>query len=563
MKQFQRIISIAAVLCLLLCMIPSAAAEESGEDYFKDRTWDDVVADLFAKYEIYHDRVTLGYYNTVTGEEHFYQPDKYMIGASIYKVPLNMAYAEKIHNGEFDWDTPMPDYPYEYMMRESIINSNNDMSGVLMFKLGGSYYGFLDYIAQYLGVDTSNVDPQYYNERYTARQYVTCLKTLYNESERFPRIIDTMKEAEPNNYFAATEKRYEIAHKYGYWQQDYMLHMNDVGIVYTDDPIIIVMFTAGVANAYGLMADYCTLMCDYTNYHREQRMKAEAEAEAEAQRIAAEAEAAAKKALEEKSLVPQEMESAAESLAENSASKKSAKALSISPLLVFVGIVIAAFLALVAVIRYSRKYKMNIVWGSIAVAISTVAALLCLLAGSAGIIIARPTGDPQQSVTAFFDAVSAGDYSTANSYLSGYSSLGLENVPADSVSEAAYAALRKSYSYGLFGQCSVNKLSACQQVQFSYLDLTAMQPEVQEQTKVKLEEIVMARPKAEIYDENNKYLPNVTQEAYAAAVNEVLKSAEEYYVTTGLQLDLKYEDGRWLIVPSQALLKALIGGTIK
>lgn len=556
MKQFRRIISLAAVMCLLFVMMPQASALDTSGDYFKDRSWDDVVADLFAEYSIDHDRITLGYYNTVTGEEHFYQPDKYMIGASIYKVPLNMAYAEKIYNGEMDWDTPMPYYTYEEMMRASIIDSNNELSGLLMFNLGGTYRGFLNYIAQYLGVDTENVDPQYYNERYTARQYVTCLKTLYENQERFPKIIDTMKEAEPNNYFARDEDRYEIAHKYGYWPDDWMLHMNDVGIVYTDDPIIIVMFTAGEPNAYELMADYCTIMCDYTNYHRAERLAAEAAAEAEAQRIAEEAAEAAKQLLESTPLVPTIVEPAEETESEQPRPK-----LGISSLLVFLAIVIGTALALVAVIRCSRKHKMNVLWGSLAVAISALAALLCLLASSVGILIAKPEGDPQRSVTGFFDSLEAGDYDAAYSHLSTYSSLGLENTPADSVGKIIYNALKESYSYELYGQCSVDKLSASQQLQFTYLDLTAMQADVQTALMQKLEEIVMARPKAEVYDENNKYLPEVTEEAYAAAVEEVLKSARKYYATTGIQLQLEYEDGRWLVVPSQSLLKALIGST--
>lgn len=552
MKQFRRFLSLAAALCLLLVMAPGASALETSDEYFKDRSWDDVVADLFAEYGIDHDRITLGYYNTVTGEEHFYQPDKYMIGASVYKVPLNMAYAEKISKGEMDWDTPTPYYTYELMMRKSIINSNNEHSGTLMFNLGGSYRGFLDYIAPYLGVDTENVSSLYYNEHFTARQFVTCLRTLYENPDRFPRILDTMKEAEPEQYFALHEDRYEIAHKYGYWPAEWLLHVNDVGIVFTDDPIIIVMFTAGVENVFELMADYCTLMCDYTNYHRAERLAAEAEA----QRIAAETMETAKQLLETEPLTISAME-----LVENEENDKNGVNLSMSSLLIFLGIVIAACIALIAVIRCSRKYRINIVWGSIAVTLSTAAALLCLLASSTGVLFAKPDGDPQESVTGFFDSLSAGNYDTAYSYISTYSSLGLENTPDDEVGQLIYDALKESYSYELFSQCSVDKLSANQLVQFTYLDLNAVQSDMEPVLTKKLEEIVMARPKAEVYDENKNYLPEVTQEAYTAAVEELLKSAEKYYVTTGLQLQLEYEDGRWLLVPDQALLKALIGST--
>ncbi|MBQ7896251.1 MAG: hypothetical protein IJ364_06850 [Oscillospiraceae bacterium] len=547
MKYLRRILSVIAAACIVFSMLPAACAEAADDEYFKDKSWDDVIADLFEKHGIDHDRITLGYYNTVTGEEHYYQPDKYMIGASIYKVPLNMAYAEKIANGEMDWDTPIPYYPYEQMMRSSIIDSNNELSGLLMFNLGGTYRGFLNYIAPYLGVDIENVDPQYYNERYTARQYVTCLRTLYDNPERFPKIIDTMKEAEPNNYFRLDEKRYEIAHKYGYWPDDYLIHINDVGIVYTDDPIILVIFTASVANAYQVMTDYCTLMCDYTMYHRAERLAAEAKAEAE-------------KLVEASPVIVPEVVPSLAPVVETEESSSESKSV-FSPLLGIVLVVIAAFLAIAAVIYFSKKGRMNMLWAMAAVIITALAALLCLLASSVGTLIARPQGDPQQTITGFFDAMSAGDYDTAYTYLDGYTGLGLENVPADSVSAAVYEALRESYEYELFGGCSVDKLKASQQVQFSYLDLKAIQADVQALTVVKLEEIVMARPSSEIYDENKNYLPGITMEAYSAAVNEVLKSADKYYATDTLQLQLEYKNGSWLIVPGNDLLKAVIGGT--
>ena len=562
MKLLKKLFSFSITVMLIFSMLPAASADSTEEDYFKDRSWDDVIADFFVKHNITHDRITLGYYNTVTGEEHYYQPDKYMLGASVYKVPLNMAYAEKIYNGEMDWDSPTPYQPYEDLMYNSIVYSDNEDSGTLMFNLGGTYRGFLDYIAPYLGVDTENVDPLYYNEHFTARQYVTCLKTLYHNSERFPNIIETMKLAEPNHYFRLHEQRYEIAHKYGYWPGDYFYHINDVGIVFTDDPIVIVMFTASVDNAYEVMTDYCTVMCDYTNYHREQRLIAEAEAKAQAKKLA---EEEAKKLAETLPTVVPEAEQIVQTLpAETEETEEDSHRHSpniFSALLGFVLTVIAAFLAIAAIIHYGRKGKINAPWALAAVIISAAAMLLCLLANSVGVLVAKPDGDPQETVTAFFDALSVGNYDEAYSYLDNCTSLGLENEPADPVAQAAYAALRNSYEYDLFGNCSVDKLSAVQQLQFSCLDLKAIQPLVQELTVVKLEELVMSRPASEIYDENRQYLPSITMEAYSAAVNEALKSADKYYNSSSLHLQLEYKDGRWLIIPSQELLKALMGGS--
>lgn len=545
MKLIKKLFSFIVVLCLFSSMLPAAFAQEDSR--FEGRSWDEVVGDLFAAYSLNPEQVTLGYYNTVTGEEHYHQPDKYMIGGSVYKVPLNMAFAEKIYNGEMDWETPTPYLKYESMMRESIIYSSNDVSGTLMIQLAGGYYGFLDYIAPYLGVDTATVDPNYYNERFTARQYVSCLKTLYHESERFPKIIETMLEAEPENYFRYTERRYDIAHKYGWWQENWTLCINDVGIVYTDDPIVIVCFTAGLGNAYQFLSDYCTLMCDYTQYHREKRLEAEAE---EAARVQAALEQARKEA-EEKEIVSQSIE-AVPALEADSAP-------AVSPLLIFAAIAITAFVALVLVFIFVKRSSSRL-WACTAVLICTAAALLCLLAGSMGTVFAKPKGEPQQTVTAFFDALKAGDYNSAYSHISGYSSLGLENTPTDAVSKTVYDKLKASYSYELSGSCSVDKLSASQQLQFTYLNLPSIREDVNAACFDRLEDIVMERSKAEVYDENNNFLPAVTNEAFEYAVNEVLKDADKYSVTESLQLELEYKDGRWLIVPDAAFIAALSGG---
>ncbi len=549
MKIIKKLSAFIIVACLLISIIPCASADGLNEEYFDGRSWEEVIADFFEKHRIDHDRITLGYYNTVTGEEHYYQPDKYMVGASVYKVPLNMAYAEKISKGEMDWDSLTPYEPYEDLMRNSIIYSNNEDSGTLMFNLGGTYRGFLNYIAPYLGVDTETVEPQYYNEQFTARQFVSCLKTLYHESERFPKIIETMKEAEPKNYFRMREQRYELAHKYGYWPGEYLTHVNDVGIVYTDDPIVIVMFTASVANALEVMTDYCTLMCDYTQYHRAKRLAAEAE---EAARLKAALDDA-RADLASKALVSESIE-AVPLKVENEKSNGSA-------LLISAAVVLAAIVALAAVL-FSKRHKKNRFLICTVIIICAAATVLCLLLGSVGTVFTRPKGDPRETVTAFFDALNSGDYDSAYSHISGYTSLGLENTPSDSVSKAAYDALKASYKYKLLGNCSVDKRSASQQLEFSYLELSSVKGDVSSVCIDKLEEIAAERSQADLYSEDSKFLPAVSEEAFELAVNEVLKTPEKHCVTDTIQIQLEYKDERWLIIPDAALINALSGGIV-
>ena len=291
---------IISCLCLLLCFAAAAPAAfaEDGEIDLADKSWDAVIEEFLAGYNVQEGQVTIGYYNTVTGEEHYYDPDRYMVTGSMYKVPLTMVFAEKAAAGEIDLEKDTTGgYRYSELLRGAIVDSNNDYAGTLWSALG-SYHEYRRVIAPYMGEDPDNVDAKYYeNNFFTARQMLCCLKKLYEGSDVYQPVSDLMKEAEQDEYFCRHEDRYEVAHKYGYLVDGYILHLNDCGIIYTDDPYLLVCFTTGVEKPYGVVSNLCTLMSDYTQFHREERVQAEAEAEAErlrqeAERLRQEAEAA-------------------------------------------------------------------------------------------------------------------------------------------------------------------------------------------------------------------------------------------------------------------------------
>ena len=53
----------------------------------------------------------------------------------------------------------------------------------------------------------------------------------------------------------------------------------------------------------------------------------------------------------------------------------------------------------------------------------------------------------------------------------------------------------------------------------------------------------------------------MTEQAYLAALDAVLAHAEKYYTEDELTLSLTYTDGRWQMLMSPELLRALGGGT--
>lgn len=585
MKNLKKILAAAFALCLLLMLIPCAAADNdtAGKDLaamFEGKTWDDIISDFMERFPgEYKTKIMLGYYNTVTGEEYYLNGDDYTVAASTFKVPLNMLYAEKIAAGEMSLETEIGGYEYSELLRRTIVNSNNELASVLWDNYGG-YNVYRHAIAKYAAPDDpDSIGGKFYENNFiTARQALTILRTLYENQENFPYIIDTMKEAEPDSYFCSGEKRYEIAHKYGLLRifeeekekesaeteeedsedasddekkpEPELKHyyVNDTAIVYTDDPIIIVYFSDMVPCAYDMMAAYCTLMCDYTQYQTALRAE-------RAEQAANAAEEESEKALSELT------EAAAVEKIEMPGEIKEEKMPDISFGTFVLGVLALAVGLTVLIMVICNHRKVGLFWGFIAAVLITATLLVCLLGSTVGILITGGTeGDPADTVTEFFDALTLGNYTAAYEHLNGYSTLGLENAPEGEAAKLLQKALERSYSYQLNGTAVIDGISAVQDVDFTYLDLNAIDEKVQALTPKKLEELVESSPLSKVYDENNEYLPEITQKAYINALKEVLSDAESCYTGTTFTVSLDYIGKTWLITPDQSLFRALLGG---
>lgn len=576
MKTLKIILTGLLLTCLFLSMCPAAFAAGSDGDFsYEDKSWEQVVEELFERYDVQEEKIGLGYYNLVTGEEHYINADQYMIAGSMFKVPLNMLFTEKVGKGELALDDLIGGYRYSELLKGSIVHSNNDYAKILWNEAGRwienentVYHRYRELIAPYMGEDPENVDEKYYeNNFFTPRQMINCLKLLAENPQRFPGLIENMQQAEPHNYFKLKEQRYDMAHKYGYLTKGSTLYLCDCAIAYTDDPIVFVMFTDGVDHAYSVMADYAAMMCGYTQYNTARRLEEEEKNKADEPGQGSQVSES-----ENADSQAEDKEEDAESMNNNLSGENlintgadvalNADSGSIFGLgaIVCCILVIAAFIAVVAlIIKKSRSLKP--MWAVLSAVFAVLALILSIIGINTGTLIAKPTGNPQEVAVAFMDSVIAGDYEKAYSFLNGYSSLGLENEPSDEMGKLMYDALRKSFSYELTGDCFVDKLDAEQQIQFTFLDLPSTEKDVQTKTEAVLKDIVSSRPAKSVYDENNNYLPEVAHEAYAKALTEVLQHAEDYYTSESVLLQLVYSDGNWSVVPAHSLIKAFSGNT--
>lgn len=544
MKILKKAIAAAAALTLCLSLGFSALADGDDDALYAGKTWEEVVDRVLEECDVSRDHITAGYCNLVTGEEHYINGDEYKTAASMYKLPLNMYFTDLIQSGQFDWDSYYPNVTYEYVRDASLIYSDNDWSMFLWSSsVIGGYSKFRELTAPYMGVDLNDVPDNYYSDNiYTARQFINCLKLLYNEQDRFPGIIETMQQTEQERFFMLREPRFKIAHKYGYISENGHSFMNDCGLAFTSQPIALVMFTDNVDNAEELLTAYCTAVCEYTNY-----TVANPPATPTPEPTA-----------EPTPTVPAVTASAEPTPVPATPEPEPAK--TATPFAAF--LFIALFLAggVTGATKLKKKYNASLTLTLIAVLLCAAGMLLAVAGCFGGTVIAKPTGEPQDAVTGFFDSLIAGNYTAAYDRVRDYTSLGLENEPSTESGKMAYAALHASYGYELIGSAEVDKLDAAQKVSFTYLSLPALEAAVADETQTQLKHLVQQLPSSEVYDQNNNYLPEVTERAYLQALELVLEHAADYYTTEEISLALNYTDGRWQLIMNNSLLKALNGG---
>ena len=540
MKALKFILAAALVLALCLGLMPVAFAESGEKIPYGELEWDELMERLLAAYNIKREFIAAGYLNLETGEEHYINGDDYMLTGSMYKVPLCMYFTEHLAAGDIDWSPYESHFTFEEKRDNVLINSSNDDAMFLSNMIGG-YTEFRRLTADYMGVDPDEelAHINNYQNWYTAREFIHCLELLYREQERFPGIIETMQKATPNRFFKLNEPRFKIAHKYGEWKDDINggpTCLNDCGLAFTKQPIAMVLFTRGQSSAEEFISDFATAMCEYTEARVIPPQVPEVTPVAE--------------------LVP--VVTAVPASAADAAVIRTDNTSLLLPV-AFVGLFL--LLGLIAILVLCAKYKLRFFSLFLALVVSAAAMLLAAAGTQLGTLYAKPSGDPQATVSTFFDALCAGNYDEAYTQLRDYADLGLAVPPSTPAGQKVYEALHKSFSYELEGDCTTDMLDAKQSVRMTYLNLPAMEGDVESETKRQIEDIVNSRSISEVYDENKRYRPEVTEEAYLAALDTVLAHAEDYYTQESFTLDLTYTDGRWQLLTSPALLRALNGGT--
>lgn len=217
------------------------------------------------------------YYNIDQQAYYFYNEDTYFTAASTVKVPIAMYHYDEIADGILTKQDKLvytsdcyekgngstsatysvgQSVPIDYLLKQSIVNSDNTATNILIKNLGSSQYR--RDIAKYTEKElTSN----FYKENITCASYsYDVLNYLYEHMDRYPELIDYMKQSSMGEYLKKYINSYDVAHKYG--SMDGYVH--DYGIVFGKDTYLIGVFTKNIPNADELIANISLKVLNYT-----------------------------------------------------------------------------------------------------------------------------------------------------------------------------------------------------------------------------------------------------------------------------------------------------------
>lgn len=273
-RLFAQILALA--LCAaLLCPLTAFAEGETASGIPADpesyavidpQALQKLVEDYVSGHNLNKDKISIGYCYLDTGDTWYYNGDTWYYSCSMYKVPLMMLLAQWEADGKVERDSVLKGLPLGDAERYILVYNSNDYAHTMMGLFGSDkecrtqYQTFSDLPEEYY-------DPDFYDYSYfTARFTTDVMKTLYLENERFPNIVECMKEAENGKYIhGALQGEYEVAQRSGFFVDRRGVQYNNVtGIVYTEHPFVLTVMTQDMGTDEAILRDMAVIFKDYT-----------------------------------------------------------------------------------------------------------------------------------------------------------------------------------------------------------------------------------------------------------------------------------------------------------
>lgn len=151
------------------------------------------------------------------------------------------------------------------------------------------------------------------------------------------------------------------------------------------------------------------------------------------------------------------------------------------------------------------------------------------------------------------DALCKADYTAVSRCLYGQPDLGMDRQPADDVGRMFFEAYAQSLRYELVRDCYATSEGVALDVCITALDVDAALQQLRQQAQELLQQrVAEAEDVSQVYDESGEYLESLVEAVLRASASQVLQEGST--VRTQLTLECVFRDGKWWILPSDALL---------
>ena len=165
MKTTIRILCLLLAAALLMGAAPGGNTEKKSFHFdadFSSESLEDAIERYLGERLLNGNNVTIGWYELTSGEEWYRGGDTFLEGASTYKLPLAMIYADKIAAGELTEESRVAHYVLRDALEVLIVNSSNAAGYVLRRELTRDLTEYRSLLAQYSGLDASELPDRYY-----------------------------------------------------------------------------------------------------------------------------------------------------------------------------------------------------------------------------------------------------------------------------------------------------------------------------------------------------------------------------------------------------------------
>ena len=165
------------------------------------------------------------------------------------------------------------------------------------------------------------------------------------------------------------------------------------------------------------------------------------------------------------------------------------------------------------------------------------------------------SNDPAASVTGMTNALAAGEYEAANEYVDGTLGVGVEADFDRTMTNLVLGTL-----YADCGEAKVDNFTAVVPAELTVLNTEAWLTALNDATVAELSNIVKAKPVEQLFNAaGDAYLDGIADEAYTAALENMLTKGGDYLHTVPVNVNLKLTPFGWKVQLNEALQNALEG----